>query len=165
MTYKKSGARPELYVPYGDIVQEGLCFGWIDSRTARLDDDRTMLLFAPRKAGSVWSKVNKEHVAKLIASGEMTPAGLAKIEAAQRDGSWTALDEVEALIVPDDLARALAKNKVARANFENFPPSARKHALTWIASAKTAATRERRIQEAIASLARNERPNLPKPRL
>lgn len=164
VTYKKSGSRPDLYVPYGDLVEEGLCFGWIDSRTQRVDDDRTMLLFAPRKAGSVWSKANKAHVARLIASGSMTPAGLAKIEAAKRDGSWTSLDEVEALVIPPDLARALDTNERAKANWDKFPPSARKHTLGWIASAKQPATRERRIRETIASVAQNQRPNQPKPR-
>lgn len=164
VTYKKSGSRPDLYVPYSDLVEEGLCFGWIDSRTARLDGDRTMLLFAPRKAGSVWSKVNKALVARLIANGRMTPAGLAKIEAAKRDGSWTSLDEVEALVIPPDLGRALAANKQAKVNWDKFPPSVRKRALSWIASAKQPATRERRISETMASVAQNQRPNPPKPR-
>ncbi|MCB0811504.1 MAG: hypothetical protein KDB96_19675, partial [Flavobacteriales bacterium] len=112
VSYKKSV--PAKYLDYASIVEEALCFGWIDSTARGLDEERSMLHFCPRKPGSAWSKVNKERIERLVASGRMTKAGLAKIEAAKKDGSWTALDAVEALVVPTDLQRALAANKNAK---------------------------------------------------
>ena len=109
MTFKKHVG--EYYVPYGEVVEELLCYGWVDSRTRRVDDDRTMLLVSPRKPGSTWSASNKRRVADLEKRGLMTPAGHAKIESAREDGSWHFLDDIENLIEPDDLARALDKNQ------------------------------------------------------
>ena len=77
----------DRYVPYGDIVEELLCFGWVDSRTRRVDDDRAMLLVAPRNPGSTWSAANKKRVARLAKEGLITPAGQEKIDAAKKDGS------------------------------------------------------------------------------
>ncbi len=113
----------------------------------------------PRKPKSVWSKVNKERVDRLIATRRMTAAGQKAIEVAKVNGSWTALDEVEALVMPEDLARALAKNKRAKKHFEAFPPSARKYALWWVGSAKTEATRSKRIEQTVALAAQNIRVN------
>src|SRR5215207_9057705 len=96
---------------YEDAVEEALCFGWIDSVGRTLDDDRAMLWFSPRKPGSGWARTNKERVERLTAAGLMTPAGQRVIDAAKADGSWTRLDDVENLVVPDDLAAA----------FENRP--------------------------------------------
>jgi uncharacterized protein YdeI (YjbR/CyaY-like superfamily) len=87
VTFKKhTGAR---HVPYGDVVEVALCFGWIDSVPRKLDEDRSMVLLSPRKPGSPWSKLNKERVERLIAAGLMTAMGLAKVESAKADGSWT----------------------------------------------------------------------------
>lgn len=98
VTYKKHV--PDQYVSYDEVVEEALCFGWIDSLSRKLDEDRSMLWLAPRKAGSGWSKLNKERVERMIAAGLMTPAGMRKIEAARQDGSWNALDAIEALEIP-----------------------------------------------------------------
>ena len=155
MSYKKSV--PAKYLDYASIVEEALCFGWIDSTARGLDEERSMLHFCPRKPGSAWSKVNKERIERLVASGRMTKAGLAKIEAAKKDGSWTALDAVEALVVPTDLQRALAANKNAKKHFEAFPQGVRKQILWSIHSAKTAPTRERRIRTAVEMAAKNQR--------
>lgn len=145
VTYKKQcGAK---YLPYDDIVEELLCFGWIDSLPRKLDDERTMLWIAPRKPGSAWSKRNKERVAKLVTAGVMTPAGMEKIDAAQQDGTWNALDEVERLTIPPDLTAALAGYTAAAENFEAFPRSVRRGILEWIGSAKKPETRARRIEE------------------
>lgn len=94
---------------YEQAVEEALCFGWIDGQANKLDDERTMLWFAPRRPGSGWARTNKARIERLIADGRMTPAGLSKIEAAQADGSWTLLDSVERLEVPDDLAAEFDK--------------------------------------------------------
>ena len=91
---------------YEEAVQEALCFGWIDGKAAKLDDQRTMLRFSPRKRGSGWARTNKVRIERLLAEGLMAEPGLALIEEAKRDGSWTMLDAVEDLIVPDDLAAA-----------------------------------------------------------
>lgn len=145
VTFKKHCG--EKYVSYDDVVEEALCFGWIDSLPRKLDSDRTMLWIAPRKSGSGWSKLNKERVEKLLAAGQMTPAGMAKIEAAKQDGSWSALDEIEALVIPDDLEAAFAAYDAARQNFDAFPRSAKRGILEWIATAKRPATRAKRIEE------------------
>jgi uncharacterized protein YdeI (YjbR/CyaY-like superfamily) len=152
---KKSSRVPAL--AYDDAVEEALCFGWIDSTAGRLDEDRYTVLATPRKRGSVWSRPNKERVARLIAAGLMTPAGLAPIEAAKADGSWEALDTVEALEEPADLTAALDAEPAARAAFDAFPPGSRKLALYWIAQAKRPETRARRIAETVAAAARGER--------
>jgi uncharacterized protein YdeI (YjbR/CyaY-like superfamily) len=136
---------------YDEAVEEGLCFGWIDSTTRRLDEDRFAVSFTPRKPKSTWARSNKIRVARLIAEGRMTPAGLAAIEVAKANGSWTSLDDIEALVVPEDLATALAAAPVAEAGFAAMSASARRLALHWISSAKRPETRARRIAETVAA--------------
>lgn len=160
VTWKK--ATPAKHLPYASIVEEALCYGWIDSLPRKLNEERTMLYVCPRKPKSVWSKLNKERIIRLEAEGRMTAIGRAKIDGAKADGSWTTLDAVEALEEPFDLTRALAKNKIARDRFDAFPPGSRKIILQWINSAKTAITRTKRINEAVALAAKNIRANQPK---
>jgi uncharacterized protein YdeI (YjbR/CyaY-like superfamily) len=143
---------------YEEAVLEALCFGWIDGKSAGLDDDRTMLRFSPRKRGSGWARSNKLRVERLLAEGLMTEAGLALIEEAKRDGSWTRLDAVEDLVVPDDLAAALASRPGARENWDGFPRSVRRAALLSIVEAKRPETRARRVAETARLTARGERP-------
>jgi uncharacterized protein YdeI (YjbR/CyaY-like superfamily) len=162
ITYKQSSAK--LRLSYDEMVEEALCFGWVDSKPGKLDDERTMLYFAPRKGGSGWSRPNKERVERMIAAGQMTAAGLAKIEAAKQDGSWSVLDDVEDLVVPPDLAAALDSYPVARANWEAFPRSAKRGILEWIVNAKTPATRAKRIHETAELAKQNIRANQWRPR-
>jgi uncharacterized protein YdeI (YjbR/CyaY-like superfamily) len=138
---------------YEDAIQEGLAFGWIDSTARRLDADRFAMRFTPRRPGGNWSRSNKERIERLLQEGAMRPSGLAAIEAAKADGSWTRIDGVEELVVPDDLAEALASARGAAAGFETLPDSARKLALYWIASAKRPETRARRIEETVRKAA------------
>ncbi len=145
VSFKGANDRPR--VPYDEAVEEALCFGWVDSKPRKLDDERTMLWFAPRKAGSGWSRPNKERVARAEASGAMTAAGAAKVAAAMRDGSWTMLDAVEALEVPPDLADAFAAYPDAARLFDTFPRSAKRGILEWIVQAKTPGTRRKRVEE------------------
>lgn len=152
VTYKKHTAH---YLAYDAIVEEALCFGWIDSLPRKLDGDRTMLLLSPRKPKSVWSKLNKTRVASLIEQGLMTPAGLMKIEQAKADGSWSFLDDVEALIMPADLAVALSANVMAKQYFEAFSPTAKKAILQWIKMAKQTQTRQQRIEKTVTLAAQN----------
>ena len=140
-----------------DVVEEALCFGWIDSKLNVVDEKRFKLLLTPRKRRSIWSKTNKQRVEKLIKQGLMTEAGLVKIEAAKREGSWNRLDAVEELRVPEDLGNALAANGNARKNFESFSDSAKKQLLWWIESAKTQETRSKRIRQAVIMAAENRK--------
>jgi len=153
ITYKKHVAG--LYVPYGEIVEELLCFAWVDSRTRRVDEDRTMLLVSPRKPGSNWSASNKQRVADLEKRGLMTASGRKMVASAREDGSWNFLDDVENLIEPEDLAKALNKNARARRNFDSFIPSARKVILLWIKTAKRDETRAKRVRETVRLAAMN----------
>ncbi len=146
------------YLTYDDIVEEALCFGWIDSTARGLDDQRSMLMMAPRKRKSVWSALNKARIERLEAAGLMTDAGREKIEAAKADGSWTTLDAVERLEMPDDLTRALKKARGARATFDAYPPFIRKQALYWINQAKRDTTRAQRIAEIVDAASRGVRP-------
>ena len=157
ISYKKATGKPR--VEYDESVEEALCFGWIDSRANTLDDERTMLWFAPRRPGTGWSRSNKERVEKLIAAGLMSTAGLAKIEAAKKDGSWNALDAVEALEIPSDLKKAFSKNKTARGYFEAFPRSVKRSILEWISTAKKPETRAKRIEETVTLAEKNIRAN------
>jgi len=130
---------------YEAAVEEALCFGWIDSTAGRFDDDRGKQYYSPRKPRSPWSASNKARVARLIAEGRMTPAGLAAIEQAKANSIWEISDRVERLEIPDDLAAALAAHPPAAANFAAFPPTARKQMLWWVAEAQRPATRASRI--------------------
>jgi uncharacterized protein YdeI (YjbR/CyaY-like superfamily) len=142
---------------YEAAVEDALCFGWVDSTAGRVDDERGKLYFAPRKARSAWSASNKARVERLIAAGQMAPAGLAAIERAKANGDWSVLDSVERLEVPPDLTAALASNGDAGANFAAFSPSSRKMMLAWVATARTPETRAKRIHSIATAAARNER--------
>lgn len=154
--WKKGDPR---HVPNGDIVEEALCFGWVDSLPRKLDAQRSMLLLSPRRSGSAWSKLNKQRAEHMIAEGLMTPAGLARIEEAQKNGLWSKLDGVDALEVPADLAAALKAHKPADANWEAFPRSVKRGILEWILQAKRPETRARRVAETAVRASRNERAN------
>ncbi|BAC87977.1 YdeI/OmpD-associated family protein [Gloeobacter violaceus] len=160
VTYKKRSGMP--HVPYDVVVEEALCFGWIDSRPGKLDERRSMLLLSPRRSGSPWSKINKARVERLIEQGLMTAVGMQKIEQAQADSSWSVLDGVESLVIPSDLAAALAENSQAAVYFAAFSPSSKKGILQWIQSAKREETRRKRIAETIELAANNIKANFPR---
>jgi uncharacterized protein YdeI (YjbR/CyaY-like superfamily) len=157
ITYKKITGKPRF--DYEEAVEEALCFGWVDSKGNKLDDERSMLWMAPRKRSSKWSKLNKQRVEKLARAGLMAPAGLAKVEAAKQDGTWSALDAVEALEIPTDLEDALDENPVAKGFFEGFPRSVKRGILEWILNAKRPETRAKRIAETVDLAERNIRAN------
>jgi uncharacterized protein YdeI (YjbR/CyaY-like superfamily) len=157
ITWKKATGQPR--VEYDEAVEEALCFGWVDSKPNKLDDARSMLYFAPRKAGTGWSRPNKERVERMLQAGLMAPAGLAKVEAAKQDGSWAALDAIERLEEPPDLASALDANRAARAYWDAFPRSVKRGILEWISTAKRPETRATRIAETVRLAAENKRAN------
>ncbi|QTE30801.1 YdeI/OmpD-associated family protein [Pengzhenrongella sicca] len=162
VTWKKHTGRPAP--GYDEAVTEALAFGWVDSLGARLDDDRTMLWFSPRRPGSAWSRPNKVRVARLEEEGRMAAAGRRAVEVAKANGAWVLLDEVEDLVVPADLAAAFAARPGAAEHWDAFPRSARRGILEWIMQAKRPPTRERRIEETAAAAARGERAHQQKPR-
>ena len=143
---------------YEMAVEEALCFGWIDSTAGRVDETRGKLYFAVRKSNSGWAATNKARIARLLADGLMAAPGLAAIERAKANGSWTLLDSVERLEVPQDLVAGLRARSPAEANFAAWPPSVRKQALTSIAQAKRPETRAERIRKIVDHAERNVRP-------
>jgi uncharacterized protein YdeI (YjbR/CyaY-like superfamily) len=156
VTYKRADPR---YVARGDVVDELLCFGWIDSLPRAVDAVRTSILITPRKPGSRWSRVNREKVDRLTASGRMHRAGLTAVERSRADGTWEALDAVEDLAEPEDLATALDRSPAARREWDGFPRSARRAILEWILAAKKPETRAARVGETVAQAAVGVRAN------
>ena len=155
VSWKKHTGRPT--VSYDDAVTEALAFGWVDSKALRLDEDRSMLWFSRRRPASGWSRPNKVRVARLLAEGRMAPAGQAAIDAAERNGAWSLLDDVEDLVVPDDLAAELDRHPGARRTWDGFPRSVRRSLLEWIVLAKRPETRRARIAETAEKAGRGER--------
>lgn len=160
--YKKSSGKPTIL--YNEVVEEALCFGWIDSVPRKRDAESSFLYISIRKAKSGWSALNKKRIEKLIQENRMTTAGLQKIEAAKKDGSWSALDKIEALEMPAALQKALTRNKKALAHFNGFPSSVRKQLFLWVESAKTPVTKEKRITGIVTLAEKNIRANQWKPK-
>lgn len=140
-----------------DIVQEALCYGWIDSRPGKVSESQSKIYVSKRKPKSVWSKINKQHVDALIAQGLMQPAGLQAIEIAKANGSWVALDMSDNLVYPPELSRLFEDRPNAKDNFESFPVGSRRNTLQWIYDAKTDTTRTKRIQQVVDSANDNVR--------
>lgn len=141
--YKTASGIPSMR--WEEAVRVALCFGWIDSTVKSLDNNKRRQYFCPRKPKSVWSALNKQHITYLIKNNLMHTSGLEVIEAAKKDGSWYALDDVENLIIPSDLKQAFSKNKVAYNNYQSFAKSYKKGYLYWLNQAKRAETRQNRI--------------------
>jgi uncharacterized protein YdeI (YjbR/CyaY-like superfamily) len=137
---------------YDDLLDEALCHGWIDSRSRRVDEDRMVQWFSPRRPGGLWSPRNKRRIEELTAAGRMTAVGRAAIERAVADGSWSQADEVEALVVPADLATALAAAPTARAAYDALPDSTKRQHLWWVHNARRSTTRSARISELVRRL-------------
>ena len=137
-------------------VREALCFGWIDSKDKPIDDERYKQIFTPRKPRSVWSKVNKEHIAELIEADLMTDAGLRAVDIAKKNGAWSLLEPVDALIVPADLESALRGSTSAQETYDALSKSAKRAVLYSLYSAKREATRAKRLAEALALLESGE---------
>lgn len=154
--FKKNANQPSIAYP--DAVEEALCFGWIDSKLRPINEESYMQYFCKRKANSVWSKVNKEKVARLTQQGLMTKAGVDSIELAKANGAWFVLDEAEALIIPPDLQKAFTATKEGAAYFESLSRSDKRNILQWLVLAKQAATRQKRINEIVTLAAQKEKP-------
>ena len=159
VVWKKHTGKPAL--KYSDTVDLALAFGWIDSRTNRLDDQRATRWFCPRNPTSPWSRINRAKIARLVQEGRLQPAGQALVDAARANGAWTISDEIEDLVIPDDLAEALQSNPSAETHFARFSASAKRNILWWIKSARTAPTRTRRITTTVERAAENRMANHP----
>lgn len=155
--YHKKSSKSSVY--YEEAVEEALCFGWIDSVVNKRDDESKYQYFAPRKEKSNWSKSNKLRIERMRKQGLMTERGEKMVALAKELGTWDALVDVENLVVPDDLQKALDRNKRAQKNFAGFPPSSKRIILEWIFNAKRHETRERRIKETVEMAAENIRAN------
>lgn len=145
--YKKKSNRPTL--TYSEAVEEALCFGWIDSKAKSVDEDTFMQFFSRRKVNSVRSKVNKEKVERLIDENRMTPAGYYIVDSAKENGSWTILDEAEALKIPKDLEDELQKRLHAKTYFCSLSRTDKRNILQWLTLAKRQETRQKRITEIV----------------
>ena len=149
----------KLSVTYEEALDEALCFGWIDSKPNKRDDQSYFQFFSKRNPKSNWSKVNKQRVERLLQSGRMAAAGLEMVAFAKETGTWNALDAVERLEVPGDLSTAFEAYADARSHWDAFPPSVRRGILEWILNAKRSTTRAKRIKKTARLAANNIRAN------
>ena len=154
--YKKKS--PNFNLSWSESVDEALCYGWIDSTKKTIDTEKYIQYFSKRKAKSNWSKINKDKVKTLIEQKLMKEKGYNSIEIAKENGSWTFLDKVEALIIPEDLKGEFANHKGSMEYFENLSKSAKKILLYWIVSAKRKETRQKRVLEIAESASENLKP-------
>ena len=154
--YKKETSRPTI--AYEVAVEEAICFGWIDSIIKKIDATSYARKFTPRSDKSKWSSLNKKRANKMIREGRMTEVGLARIKAAKKTGLWDKDPRPRiSLDVPTEFAKALARKKKAKGNFDKLAPSYRKHYIGWIAVAKRLETKKRRIDESIALLEKGQK--------
>jgi uncharacterized protein YdeI (YjbR/CyaY-like superfamily) len=154
--HKKSSGKASI--TWSEAVDEALCFGWIDSTVRPIDDQTYKQYFAPRKAKSNWSKVNKAKIERLIADGRMMPAGLAAVDQAKQNGSWSNLDDVEAMVMPSDLEAALDAMPGAREYVDGLSKTRRWELLYWINGARRESTRADRIRQVTEAAAEGKRP-------
>jgi len=154
--HHKASQKPTI--SWSEAVEVALCYGWIDSKKIAVGEGTTHQFFSKRKAKSTWSKINKDKVALLIETGLMTPAGFAVIETAKQNGSWTFLDEVEELNIPQDLEDAFKDRKDSKQFFLSLSKSAKKGILYWVISAKRPETRQKRVEEIVELAALGKKP-------
>jgi uncharacterized protein YdeI (YjbR/CyaY-like superfamily) len=154
--YKQKSGMPTI--SWSDAVDEALCFGWIDGKAKPIDDEKFMRFFSKRKPRSVWSRINKGKVQKLIDDGMMTKGGLACVEIAKQNGSWEILDAIEDLVVPEDLEKALKTKRGSTAFFLGLSKSSKKILLSWVTLAKRPETRQNRIREIVENAAQKQKP-------
>jgi uncharacterized protein YdeI (YjbR/CyaY-like superfamily) len=155
--YKKASTTPSVYYP--EAVDQALCFGWVDSKPNKRDDESYYQFFSKRSPKSNWSAINKSKVAKLIKLGQMARAGLEMVAIAKKTGTWDALKEVDQLLIPEDLQKLFDKSKIAKKNFDEFPRSVKRGILEWIGSAKRPETRQKRMEETVGLAEKNIRAN------
>jgi uncharacterized protein YdeI (YjbR/CyaY-like superfamily) len=154
---KKTSGKPHL--SYDEIVEEALCFGWIDSKPGTVNGERSKLYCSPRNPKSNWSALNKTRVQALEKANLIMPEGARLIDLAKATGTWDALNDVENLVIPPDLQQALDAIPASNDFFTAFPKSVKRGILEWILNAKTNETRQKRINETATLAAQNIRAN------
>lgn len=154
LIYDKGTARN---LTWPELVQESLCFGWIDSRPGKVSDTQSKIYVSKRKPKSVWSKINKAYIEELVEKGLMTPAGMAAVEIGKENGSWDTLNNSDNLLYPPELEAMFADHPKARTNFDAFSHSKKRQILQWIYDAKTETTRENRVVQTVQSAERGEK--------
>lgn len=154
-SWRSHTGRPRC--PYPEVVEEALCFGWIDSTASNLDEERGLQLLTPRRPRSTWTRLNRRRVEQMEDAGLMTGAGRRAVEVARANGWWTILDPVEDLLEPVELATALDAVPPARAAWDAFPAGARKAMLWWVVSAMRPETRDRRVAAIVAAAEQGQR--------
>ena len=154
VTYKK--CVPEKYVEHDKILDELIIFGWIDGIMRKIDDEKVMQLISPCKVQH-WSKTYKDRYARLEAEGRIHESGRLHVEKSKANGTWNFMDDVDALIKPEDFEACLKKHSNALNNFDSFGDSFQRFTLRWIKLAKTPETRVKRIQLASELAAKNEK--------
>jgi uncharacterized protein YdeI (YjbR/CyaY-like superfamily) len=147
-------------ISWSQAVDEAICFGWIDSTAKPIDDETYKQLFTKRNPKSAWSKINKDKVARLIEAELIAPSGLKAIEIAKQNGSWIALDEVEALIIPEDLEQQFQLKPEAKNYFMSLSNSNKKFILQWVSFVKRPETRLKRINEIIEATEQSKKPKI-----
>lgn len=156
LTYKVKTGKKCLRYP--EALEEALCYGWIDSRMRRVDDERHMLRFAPRRLDSIWSLVNRRLAERLIKEGRMTTFGLRKVEAAKANGNWDrALSPSKPPRIPKALKESLVRDELAWKNFQSLAKSYRTGFIYWVMTAKTDQTRSKRIEQVVRSARMNKK--------
>lgn len=153
--YKVETNKPSMR--WEEAVKVALCFGWIDSTVKSLGDGKRQQYFCPRKPKSVWSALNKRYIEELSANNLIHESGWSSINIAKENGSWTSLDDVENLVIPEDLQLEFDKNQTAFTNYQNFSKSYKKGYLYWLFNAKREATRQKRIEEIIQLCEANQK--------
>ncbi|RYY56773.1 MAG: hypothetical protein EOO09_05295 [Chitinophagaceae bacterium] len=156
LCYKKGTGTPS--VEWTHVVDEALCFGWIDSTRKSIGDGKFLQLITRRKPQSHWSKINKDKVERLIAGKKMAKAGLESIRIAKENGSWNKLDQVESLVIPKELASAFRAHPGSRKYFNGLSKSVKKMILHWVHSARRIETKLKRAEETASLAAVGERP-------
>ena len=151
--YKKKSKTPSI--GFLEAIEEAICFGWVDSKAVKRDNDSFYLFFTPRNPKSTWGKANRERAEKMIKMGLMTQRGQEVIDLAKKMGTWEALIEAQNLVIPDDLQKLFDKNEIAFKNFISFSPSSKRVILEWISKAKKPETRDRRILKTVELAANN----------
>jgi uncharacterized protein YdeI (YjbR/CyaY-like superfamily) len=154
--YKRHTGKPSI--SYDDAVEEALCFGWIDSIIKKVDEEKFVRRFTPRKGKSKWSEANKRRAKEMIKNGKMTRVGLERIREAKSIGEWfkTTPPRTE-LEIPPYIGAAFAASEKALDNFNDLAKGYRRQLVGWITSAKREETRKSRLAEAIRLLEHNEK--------
>lgn len=157
LRHYKKGSR-QKGIALAESVEEALCFGWIDGKLKKMDEESYILRLCPRKPGSVWSKINKERAERMMDSGKMTSRGLAAVEEAKKSGLWdSAYTNKVRDRIPSDLKKALMNDANAWDNFRGFANSYRNMYIGWVKTAKTKETRAKRISKVVGQSLRNKK--------